>query len=90
MSFLLPIVGGILASKAIGAGIKAIAGGGKKSTAAAASIASPLQARRDDAAAIANRDDAIRRRQGTAADQILNGVTGAEAAIAPGKLVLGS
>lgn len=47
-------------------------------------------ATRDDARAMVDRDDALRRRKGSAADQILNGSTGAEAAIAPGRLVLGN
>lgn len=47
------------------------------------------QVTRDDAsAAIANQDE-LRKRKGGAAD-ILNGTTGAEAALSGGKLVLGS
>lgn len=53
--------------------------------------AQPLpEARRDDAAELAAREDELRRRKGSAADMILSGSAGAEAAIAPGKLVLGS
>lgn len=44
---------------------------------------------RDDAAAITAADDEIRRRKGAAAD-ILNGASGAEAALTGGKLVLGA
>lgn len=65
--------------------IKAIAGGGKKKK-----PIQPLpQATRDDAAALADQEDELRRRKGGAAD-ILTGVTGAEAALSGGKLVLGS
>lgn len=61
---------------------RALGGGGKKPK-------QPLpQATRDDAAAIATEDE-LRKRKGGAAD-ILTGVTGAEAALSGGKLVLGS
>lgn len=44
---------------------------------------------RDDAAAAVTADDELRRRQGAAAD-IITGAGGAEAALAGGKLTLGS
>ncbi len=64
-----------------------IFGGGKSK----AAPAQPLpQATRDDAAAVANRQDEINRRRGSVSDMIVNGSAGAEAAMAPGKLVLGN
>lgn len=64
--------------------------GGKKRSPGVPQRGAPLVARRDDAAELAARDDELRRRRGSAADMILNGSAGAEAALAPGKLVLGA
>ena len=65
--------------------LRAVGIGGKKKK-----PIQPLpQATRDDAQAMADQEDELRGRKGGAAD-ILTGVTGAEAALSGGKLVLGS
>lgn len=71
------------------AGVFGIAGallGGKKKKPPVAQLGT---ATRDDAAALVAQEDELRRRKGGAAD-ILNGVTGTEAALSGGKLVLGN
>lgn len=74
---------GFLAGGLLGSAAKAVIGGKKKKP------VQPLpQVSRDDAAA-SIRDDELLRRRGGAADMI-TGVTGAEAALSGGKLVLGS
>jgi hypothetical protein len=64
--------------------VKAVFGGKKKKP------VQPLpQATRDDAQALADQEDELRRRKGGAAD-ILTGTMGAEAALSGGRLVIGS
>lgn len=80
------IVGGVLVKKAV----KAVVGGGSSKAQVQAQPGALPVARRDDAADAIAREDELRRRKGAAAD-ILNGVTGAEAALStPGKFVPGS
>lgn len=58
--------------------------GGKKKLAAQA------MPTRDDAAAELARDDRLRKRKGAAADMIVNGTSGAEAAISAARMVVGA
>lgn len=61
-------------------------GGGKQQQAMA-----PLpQATRDDAAAMIEREDRLRKRKGSASDMLVNGYSGAEPTSAVGRLVVGS
>lgn len=79
----LGIAGTFLTGGLAGLGMKALSG--KKPAAA-----SPLpQAQRDDVAALAEREDELRRRRGASAD-IITGSGGAEATGRPGKFVLGN
>ena len=88
MSFLKGVVKGlgkfVLGGGLLGLGINALAGKKKKPP-----VALP-QATRDDAEAMAARDDALRLRRGSAAD-LLTGAAGAEpGGSALGRFVLGS
>ena len=62
-------------------------GGGKKQAAAVQPL--PM-ATRDDAEAEAARGDRLRKRRGAAADMMVNGSSGAEAALSSPRLVVGS
>ena len=62
-------------------------GGGKKADPAPAAM---LQPTRDDAEAEAARGDRLRKRRGAAADMIVNGSSGAEAAFSAPRMVVGS
>jgi|GEM_PF-2487232 len=77
----------LLGGGLLGVAARALLGGGGKKQVAAQPLPMPT---RDDAAASLERGDAFRRRRGSAADQIVNGASGAEAAFAPGRLVLGN
>lgn len=88
MSFLKGAVKGlgkfVLGGGLLGLGVNALFGGKKKKP----PVALP-QATRDDAEALAARDDALRLRRGSAADQLLGG--GAEPGAGTlGRFVLGS
>lgn len=78
---------GKLATGLLGGLIGGIFGGGKKAQAAPAPL--PV-ATRDDAAAEAERTDRLRRRRGAAADMIVNGSSGAEAAMSSPRMIVGS
>lgn len=86
MAFLGKIAKFVLGGGLLGVGIRALT---KKKSAAQQPSMLPT-ATRDDARSMIDREDALRRRKGSAADMILNGSTGAEAALAPGRLVLGN
>lgn len=60
-------------------------GGGSKAQPAPLPVAT-----RDDAAAEAERTDRLRRRRGAAADMIVNGSSGAEAAMSSPRMIVGS
>lgn len=76
----LALLGGALASK--------IAKGGQAAPAAAVQpLATPM---RDDAELVAQRDKLLRRRRGAAADMIVNGSSGAEAAVGGPRLIVGN
>lgn len=88
MAFLGKIAKFVLGGGLLGVGIRALTK--KKPTAQVQPPAMLPTATRDDARGMIDREDGLRRRKGSAADMILNGSTGAEAAIAPGRLVLGN
>lgn len=77
------LIGGIIGGPILGG----IFGGGKKAPEAAGPL--PV-ATRDDAAAEAERSDRLRRRRGAAADMIVNGSSGAEAAMSSPRMIVGS
>ena len=79
---------GAIAGGILGLGTKALGVGGKKKKKAPVPVQPLPQVSRDDAAA-RMADDELLRRRGGAADMI-TGMTGAEAALSGGKLVLGS
>ncbi len=86
MAFLKKVPGLILHGAAgglLGLGLKLFGGGSKKPAAQLPT------ATRDDAVTAIERDDALRRRQGSAAD-MLTGIRGAEAAGTTGHFILGS
>ena len=82
---------GKIAKFVLGGGLfGSLLGGGSKPAAAAQGPAQVPVPTRDDARAELARSNALRRRRGAAADMIVNGSAGAEAALGSGKMVLGN
>ena len=81
MSILATLAGGLIGGLLFGK---------KKEQPAAAAPVAMLQPTRDDAEAEAARGDRLRKRRGAAADMLVNGSSGAEAAFASPRQIVGS